>query len=116
ELDATLERLWPIDTAARLRMIKGDLGRLDKLTEVFYGKALGGDVLAGTLGAKIWERKHELLGLDAVQRIDLQIINEPREAPHEFDKIYDAIMRVARGGQQPGDGNGSAENGSEGPH
>jgi hypothetical protein len=40
ELDSALERLWPIDLQSRIRMIKGDLGKLDKLTEVFYEKAL----------------------------------------------------------------------------
>jgi hypothetical protein len=33
ELDAALERLWPVDNQARLRMIRGDVGKLDRLTE-----------------------------------------------------------------------------------
>jgi hypothetical protein len=44
ELDASLQRLWPVDHAARVRMIKRDVCRLDKLTETFYAKALAGVV------------------------------------------------------------------------
>jgi len=60
---------------------------------VFYEKALAGDVQSGLLTVRIWERLHELLGLDAVQRIDLQII-QPPEAPPRHEKIRAAIMRL----------------------
>src|SRR5215831_17464728 len=96
ELDAALERLWPIDTAARVRVIKRDVGRLDKLTEVFYLKALAGDVPSGLLTVRIWERLHELLGLDAAQRVDLQIVSQPAEAPSSFEKVHAMILEVAR--------------------
>ena len=93
ELDIVLEKLWPIDTQARLRIVKRDVGKLDRLTQVFYEKALVGDVQSGLLTVRIWERLHELLGLDAVQRIDLQIINPPQEVPRH-EKIREAIMRL----------------------
>src|SRR5215471_13856969 len=95
ELDAALERCFPLDNAARLRMIRGDLSRLDRLIEKFYLKAIAGDgdVHSGLLTVKAWERKAELLGLDAVQRIDLQIINPPQEVPRH-EKIRQAIMRL----------------------
>jgi len=95
ELDAALERCFPLDTSARLRTIRGDLGRLDRMIEVFYTKALGGDVNSATLVVKAWERKAGLLGLDAVQRIDLQVMNEPKEAEQGFDKIFTMITRLA---------------------
>ena len=99
ELDAALERCFPLDNAARLRMIRGDLSRLDRLIEKFYVKAItgNGDVHSGLLTVKAWERKAELLGLDAVQRIDLQIINPPQEVPrHErHEKIRQVIMNLA---------------------
>src|SRR5262249_17791744 len=103
ELDAALERLFPIDTQARVRMIKSDLAQINRLTEIFFLKAVAGDVQAGTLTVKIWERKHELLGLDAVQRIDLQIINPPQEVPRH-EKIRQVIERLT--GRQLNDGNG----------
>jgi len=93
ELDATLERLWPVDTAARIRMIKADVGKLDRLTQVFYGKALLGDVQSGLLVVRVFERLHSLLGLDAVQRIDLQIINPPQQVPRH-EKIREVIMNL----------------------
>ena len=49
ELDQALERCFPLDNAARLRTIRGDLSRLDQLIEVFYAKALGGDVQSGAV-------------------------------------------------------------------
>ena len=106
ELDAALERCFPLDNAARLRMIRGDLSRLDRLIEKFYVKAItgNGDVHSGLLTVKAWERKAELLGLDAVQRIDLQIINPPK-APPRHELIWEAIERLT-GRQLPNDGNG----------
>jgi len=107
EFDQALERCFPLDTAARLRTIRGDLGRLDRLIEKFYLKAIAGDgdVHSGLLTVKAWERKAELLGLDAVQRIDLQIINPPQQVPRH-EKIREAIMRLCGGPNwQPNDGN-----------
>jgi hypothetical protein len=93
EIDSALERLWPVDTAARVRMIKRDVGRLDRLIEKFYEKALAGCIQSGLLTVRIYERLHGLVGLDAVQRIDLAI-TAPPEAPTRHDRIYEAIMRV----------------------
>jgi hypothetical protein len=107
ELDAALERCFPLDVSARLRTIRGDLGRLDRLIEKFYLKAMAGDgdVYSAALVVKAWERKAELLGLDAVQRIDLQIINPPQQVPRH-EKIREAIMRLCGGPNwQPNDGN-----------
>src|SRR5215471_269613 len=85
ELDIVLEKLWPIDTQARLRIVKRDVGKLDRLTQVFYEKALAGDV---------------------------QIINPPQQAPRH-EKIAEVIMRLTgRDGQQPNGGDGSPPAGS----
>src|SRR5215467_15514016 len=96
ELDAVLERLWPVSTEARIRMIKHDVGCLQKLIEKFYEKALGGDVNSAAVVVKAWERKAALLGLDAVQRIDLQIIRPP-DAPSQYDRITAALMSLKYG-------------------
>jgi hypothetical protein len=101
ELDAALARCFPLDTAARLRTIRGDLGKLDRLIEVFFTKALAGDVHSGLLTVKAWERKAELLGLDAVQRIDLQI-TQTEQQPTRHEKIKAALMSLKYGGN--GDG------------
>jgi len=114
ELDAVLERLWPVSTEARIRMIKHDVGCLQRLIEKFYEKALGGDVNSATLVVKAWERKAALLGLDAVQRIDLQIIRPP-DAPSQYDRITAALMSLygpnGRDGAAPSDAAPPADDG-----
>ena len=92
ELDGALERLWPIDAVARLRMIKSDLGKLDRLTQVFYEKALAGCIQSGLLTVRIWERKHELLGMNAAAKFE--VVTAPPEAPSRHERIREAIMRL----------------------
>jgi len=92
ELDGALERLWPIDAVARLRMIKSDLGKLDRLTQVFYEKALAGCIQSGLLTVRIWERKHELLGMNAAAKFE--VVTAPPEAPPRHERIREAIMRL----------------------
>jgi hypothetical protein len=109
EIDAALERLWPIDLQSRIRMIKSDLGKLDRLTQVFYEKALAGDVQSGLLTVRIWERKHELLGMNSAAKIE--IVQAPLEAPTSYERIKAAIMSLKYSGNGDGalplDGNGS---------
>ena len=98
EIDSVLERLWPVDTEARIRMIKRDVGRLDQLIEKFYEKALGGCIQSGLLTVRVYERLHSLIGADATRQIDLTIIRPP-DAISSHDKIERAIMAVVN--QQP---------------
>lgn len=93
ELDRILEKRWPIDLAARRRMVMTDLGKLDQLAQVFFEKGMAGDVPSGTLAVKIWERKHELVGLNAATRIE--VVQAPADQPDDFQRIYDAISRCA---------------------
>jgi hypothetical protein len=104
ELDGALERLWPIDAVARLRMIKSDLGKLDRLTQVFYEKALAGCIQSGLLTVRIWERKHELLGMNAAAKFE--VVTAPLEAKPRHEKIREVIMRLTGGPEQPNNGNG----------
>src|SRR5262245_19520469 len=106
ELDQALQRCFPLDTAARLRTLRGDLSHLTRRIETFYTKALAGDVNSGVLCVRAWERKAALLGLDAVQRIDLQIVR-PANEPTRHERIREAILRLTRG-PEFGDGNGAA--------
>jgi hypothetical protein len=111
ELDGALERVFPIDIAARLRMIKTDLGKLDRLTQVFYEKALAGCIQSGLLTVRIWERKHELLGMNSAAKIE--IVQAPLEEPTSYERIKAAIMSLKYDGNGDGalppDGNGSGE-------
>jgi hypothetical protein len=104
ELDVLVARTWPVDGRARVRMIMMDCGKLDRLIAEFYRRALlSQDATAAafaTVAIKAMERKHQLTGVEAATRIDLQIINEPK-AVKSFDKIREAVYRVARGQQPP---------------
>jgi hypothetical protein len=73
-------------------MIKSDLGKLDRLTQVFYEKALGGCIQSGLLTVRIWERKHELLGMNAAAKFE--VVTAPPEAPPRHEKIRMAIERL----------------------
>jgi hypothetical protein len=90
EIDDVLEKVWPVDLRARMRMIKRDVGRIDRLVQVFFEKALAGDVPSGLLVVRIWERLHELCGMNAAAKIEL--IQAPREAPTSYERITDVII------------------------
>ena len=117
ELDQALERCFPLDNAARVRTIRGDLSRLDRLIEKFYLKALAGngDVDSATLVVRAWERKSALLGLDAVQRIDLQIVQAP-QAETRHDKIRRVFWELRHPGQPMPDGWPSSADDDDAPH
>jgi len=124
EIDAIAARTWPVDPRARVRMIMMDVGKLDRLIATFFQRALvTHDVTSAafaTVAIKAMERKHQLTGVEAATRIDLQVINTvPQVRSHQ--RVKEAIYSLARpNGQQPnGDaleepdpshgGNGSAE-------
>jgi len=102
ELDGALERLWPIDAVARLRMIKSDLGKLDRLTQVFYEKALAGCIQSGLLAVRIWERKHELLGMNAAAKFEVVTASPQAETQH--NKIRRVLWELKHPGQPMPDG------------
>jgi len=96
EVDASLDRTLPkIDNDARRRYVALDLSRLDDLLKVFFARAIENvDAQAGLLVVKILERRALLLGLDSPQKLDIVQV-QAQEQPSSFDKIRDAIMRVA---------------------
>jgi hypothetical protein len=96
DVDASLDRTLPkITNDAKRRIIALDLDRLDELLKVFFTRAVEKvDAQAGLLVVKILERKAALLGLDSPQKLDIVQV-QAQEQPSSFDKIRDAIMRVA---------------------
>ena len=92
EIDAALERLWPIDTASRLQMIKADLGQITRLTQVFFEKGLAGDTQSCLCAVRLWKRKHELLGMNAAAKFE--VVTAPRDAPTGHERIKAAIMAM----------------------
>jgi hypothetical protein len=69
DVDAAVDRLPEIDNVFRVRSLKLELERLDRLLQPFYEKALAGDYNAGMLAVKISERRCALLGIDSPIRI-----------------------------------------------
>src|SRR5262245_46832196 len=103
EIDRALERVWPLDNAARLRMVRLDCGKLDRLVDEFSRRALAEDgqtsASYAAVALKALERKHDLTGANSAQRIDLQILGQPEAQRAEgIDRIEAAIRRIARGG------------------
>jgi hypothetical protein len=99
EVDAALDRVLPkIDNDARRRHVSLDLNRLDGLLETFYKRAIENvDAQAGLLCVKIMERKAAMLGLDSPQKLDV-IQVQAKDAPSRHERIREAILRIARGG------------------
>ena len=94
EIDAALERLWPIDTASRLQMIKADLGQITRLTQVFFEKGLAGDTQSCLCAVRLWKRKHELLGMNAAAKFE--VVTRPPDQPTQHERISAAIMALVK--------------------
>src|SRR5262249_36160339 len=115
EIEEAIDRRlnYELDNRQRLRLVKLSVGRIEALMSPFYEKAVRDkDVAAGTLCCKLEERLALLLGLDhpTQSRVDVYAVSAAQE-PRSFDKIREAVYRVARGhlSQPASDGNGSGE-------
>jgi hypothetical protein len=76
-----------------------ELARLDELQEVFYQRALEGDVQCGALVTKILERRCVMLGLHAPQTAVLKIVDEatPKETSiDKIERVLDALIEDQR--------------------
>src|SRR5262249_37829433 len=114
QIDAIIARTWPVDNRARVRMIMTDLGLLDRLIGEFYKRALASEdatsAAFATVAPKAMERKHELTGMSAATRIDLQVTSQPVEERSSFEKIHAMILRIGKKGNgQPGAGADGAD-------
>jgi hypothetical protein len=102
-----IDRMLPvIDTQMRVRMHGLELERLDELTEAVHPLAVKGDLAAMAMDIKIGERRSSLAGLDAPQRLDMQLV-EQVQAPKETstDRIRRALDIIA--GKYGANGNGT---------
>lgn len=114
QIDAIIARTWPVDNRARVRMIMTDLGILDRLISEFYQRSLASnDAVSAqfaTVAIRALERKHELTGMSAATRIDLQVTHEPVKAPTRHEQIRAAVMRLKYGPDwQPNGGAGAVD-------
>jgi hypothetical protein len=115
EIEKAIDRRldYEVDNRMRLRAVKLSAARLDELRKPFFEKAKQGDTQAGLLCVKIEERLAMLFALDQspTARVDVYQIQQA-EQPKSFEKIRQAIYRVARGPDwHPDDGNGAPREG-----
>src|SRR5262249_12374084 len=91
----------------RIRTVRLDCGKLDRLIDEFSRRALAedGQVSASfaAVAIKALERKHDLTGANAAQRIALQILAEPAETVDGTKWVKSAIMDLARGDESGSD-------------
>jgi hypothetical protein len=92
-----IDRMLPvIDTQMRVRMHGLELERLDELTEAVHPLAVKGDLAAMAMDIKISERRSNLAGLDAPQRLDMQLVEAAAKPPETTtDRIRAALDRIA---------------------
>jgi hypothetical protein len=83
-----------IDDKTRKHTLCLELSRLDELQEVFYARALEGDVQCGALITKIIERRCTMLGLYTPQTATLQVIEAETPRETSTDKISALIERI----------------------
>ena len=105
EVGRIMEALAPtIDHAARRRELALDLARIDRLTRVFYKRALEGDVPCASITIKLLERRAAMWGHDSAPlRLDqpMMTVMQPPPAPTSTERIRAAIERVCRERPQP---------------
>jgi hypothetical protein len=108
-----IDRMLPaIDTQMRVRMHGLELERLDELTEAVHPLAVKGDLAAIATEIKIGERRSSLAGLDAPQRLDMQLVEqESRPKQTSTDLIRAALDRIHAEGRAA---NGNGVDRSEG--
>jgi hypothetical protein len=106
EVRRAVERLAPkVDNRLRMRELAVELGRLDKLGEVFLEVALTEkDPQAAAICLKVSERKSSMLGLDyAPLRTDLATLTviQPPPRADSTSLIRAALERVCSEGRPP---------------
>jgi len=107
DIDRIIARAWPVDQRARVRMIMTDLGKLDRLIDEMVQRSFAaeGQVSAAFANAAIkgLERKHDLCGMSAASRIELQVIRPPSEQT-SYEKITQVLLGLKHDHRPNGDG------------
>jgi hypothetical protein len=113
EVEEAVDRRFDFELNDRmkLRSVKLDLARIERLFEFFFSIATTGDrdvvaVSAGTLCCKLLERKALFMGTEAPLqgRVDVYQIRPP-DAPSSYQRITETLMSLKYGPNAPnGDG------------
>lgn len=112
EIEAAVDRRfdYELDDRMKLRSVKLDLARIERLFEFFFKMATTGErdviaVSAGTLCCKLLERKALFTGTEAPLqgRVDVYQV-EQHQQPSGYQKITDALLALKYSGRSNGDG------------
>lgn len=102
EVEEAVDRRFDfeLDDRMKLRSVKLDLARIERLFEFFFAMATTGErdvvaVSAGTLCCKLLERKALFTGTEAPlqSRVDVYAV-EQHQQPSSYQKITDALMSL----------------------
>jgi hypothetical protein len=101
----------PVSPAMRRAVLMLDLERLEILGEVFFEKAMAGDVAAAGVSIRLQERRAQLLGLDvpAASRSDAVVQIAMASPETTTDRIRAALEHLAQQRLPPPSGNGQGE-------
>jgi hypothetical protein len=105
----------PVSTQMKAHAFELELERLDELQAAFYRAAREGNVGAGAITLKIFERRAAMLGHDAPAsvRIDpVQLVEAAKPQETSTDKIKAALDRIAAMYPKNGDGTDDDSGGS----
>jgi len=115
DIEAAVDRRldYELDDRMKLRSVKLDLARIERLFEFFFSMATTGGkdgsdavaVSAGTLCCKLLERKALFTGTEAspTARVDIYQIRPP-DAPTSYQKITDVLLSLKHDHANGGDG------------
>lgn len=96
EVFAAMNRMGTgITPEYKARVVELDLERLEELHKVYFEKAIAGDKEAASLVCRFMDRRAKYCGLDVLPGASTAT-DDSRE-PSSFDKVYEVIMRMARG-------------------
>jgi hypothetical protein len=100
--------LPPFSSASQLRAYKRDLQRLDDVSAYYFAKALAGDCDSAHIFCRAQERRSAISGWSSVNiRLD-PYQAQVQEEPSSYEKITEAIMRIARPERFANNGTGPA--------
>jgi pyridoxal/pyridoxine/pyridoxamine kinase len=109
EVNRVLDR-FTVDTVsdqARRHTLALELARMDLMEQVYFSRAMNGDVQSAQLVAKLTERRCVMLGLHAPQTAVLQIVQEAAPKETSTDRI-EAALNALLEHRSNGGGNGNA--------
>lgn len=95
EVKASLIRMCAgVTPELKARTVEINLERCEDLMQIYYTRARGGDPEATVLCIRLMDRQSKFLGLDVLPG---GTTHDYKREPSNYDKIREAVLRVARG-------------------